>query len=92
MTERQTAMSRISSLTTQYPVSLIGVDADPVRLTWQIEAAPGSQQSEAQIEASATSNFAGNITTAHVTGEDQISIAAPGGEFTSREVRHYRVR
>ena len=85
-------MSKITSLTTQYATSLIGVDSDPVRLTWQIEAASGAKQSEAEIQASADPSFSAKVAITHLTGADQIAVVAPGEGFLSREIRHYRVR
>ena len=84
-------MPTITSLRTQYPAGLIGVDADPIRLTWQIDAQVGTQ-TRAEIQTSADSEFATFDDQREVAGPSQIAVVAPGGPFNSREIRYFRVR
>ena len=71
---------------------MIGVDDDPVRLSWQIDAPSSRSQTAAHIQVSHDADFADLIAEAELSGPDQLAVIAPGGALTSREVRHYRVR
>ena len=51
-------MASITNLTTQYPNGLIGVDDDPVRLSWQIDAPSSRAQTAAHIQVSRDAEFA----------------------------------
>ena len=85
-------MASITNLTTQYPTDLIGVDDDPVRLSWQIDAPSSTSQTAAHIQVGHDADFANLIAETELEGPDQLDVIAPGGALTSREVRHYRVR
>lgn len=85
-------MATITKLSTQYPPDMIGVDRDPIRLTWQIAGPPRSVQRRAEIQASRSADFAGSYMQRTIDGRDQVAVVAPGGHPVSREIRYYRVR
>lgn len=85
-------MATITNLATHYPLDMIGLGADPVRLTWQIDGPEGAGQDRSEIEVSHDSDFASVLAATTIDGPNQLATIAPGGPLTSREVRHYRVR
>ena len=61
-------MASITNLTTQYPNGLIGVDDDPVRLSWQIDAPSSRAQTAAHIQVSRDPEFQTLLAEAEVPG------------------------
>jgi alpha-L-rhamnosidase len=84
----------IVELTCQHPDGLIGVGAEPIRLTWQFgQAEAGSRQLGYELQCSTTPGF-GNVlaTTGEVRGCEQIAVTDPGPALASRERRFFRAR
>ncbi len=84
-------MAAVTSLRTQYPNDLIGVDDDAVRLRWQIDADDARQQTGSHIQVSHDPDFGSVLAERVDVGDRQLDCLAPGGEFVSRERRFYRV-
>ena len=81
------------TLKNQLPVGMLGIGAEPVRLTWRVED-PGDQAQVAyEIQSSGSANFEELLASSgEMRGEEQIGVEAPGGPLKSREIRHYRAR
>ena len=81
------------TLKSQLPVGMLGIDAEPVRLTWRVED-PGDQSQVAyEIQSSGSAEFEELFAASgEVRSEEQIGVEAPGGPLKSREIRHYRAR
>ncbi len=85
-------MAAITSLRTQYPDDLIGVDDDVVRLSWQIDAADAGRQTGSHIQVSNDPTFDSVLAEQIDDASEQLDRIAPGDAFASRERRHYRVK
>lgn len=83
----------MTSLRSQAPRGLLGVDGSPIRLRWQIETPTGTAQDGYEIQMSMDRDFSSIAsTTGTVRSHDQVGVVAPGSSPVSREVRFYRVR
>lgn len=85
---------RVSLLHSQVPAGVLAAGDEPVRLSWQVEAAdPSSTQTAYEVQVARDPAFADvHATSGVVVSSDQIAIPAPGAPLTSREVRYCRVR
>ena len=88
------ATTSVTSLRSQYPDGLLGVPADEVRLTWQVESSdPSARQVAYEIQAAADAEFTVVLeTSGAVDGPAQIAVPSPGSPTGSRETRFFRVR
>ena len=84
--------STVTSVSTQYPADMIGVDGDPVRLTWTIESSEPGVQTGSHIQVCSDPNFQNSVAELTIRGAQQLAVLAPGPGFKSREIRYYRVR
>ena len=85
--------TRIASFRTEYAADLIGLPGKPPLLSWAVESSrSGSKQVSYEIECSTTPNFSDSLARLSVQGDESQFIVAPGGQLSSREIRHYRVR
>jgi alpha-L-rhamnosidase len=81
------------TLKSQLPVGMLGIGAEPVRLTWRVEDHGDQSQVAYEIQSSVSAGFEDLLASSgEMRGEEQIGVQAPGGPLKSREIRHYRAR
>ena len=72
---------------------MLGIGAEPVRLTWRVEDDGDQSQVAYEIQSSGSADFEELLASSgEMRGEEQIGVEAPGGPLKSREIRHYRAR
>src|SRR5687768_8723801 len=84
------AFTVVNRVRSQYDPSLIGVGAEPIRLSWQV-GGTGFQRA-AELQMSRDPSFASVDASLSLAGPDQIAVPAPGPAPVSRARYHYRVR
>jgi alpha-L-rhamnosidase len=84
----------IVDLSCQFPAGLLGVGAEPIRLTWEVgPAEAGVAQLGYELQCSMSPDFDDMLaTTGEVRGPEQIGVTAPGPAPVSRAIRFFRVR
>ena len=81
------------TLKSQLAVGMLGIGAEPVRLTWRVEYDGDQSQVAYEIQSSGSADFEDLLASSgEKRGEEQIGVEAPGGPLKSREIRHYRAR
>jgi alpha-L-rhamnosidase len=86
-------LTRVLILKSQHG-DLIGTIGDPLELSWQIATTRvAASQIGYQIQMSPSPDFSADVSDSGVNlSAEQVGVIAPGGTFSSRERRHYRVR
>ena len=88
-----TETSRVAAFSSEYGLGLLGLPGQAPLLSWSVESiSPESRQVSAQVQASASADFANLLSESVISGSDSQFILAPGGNLESRETRYYRVR